>query len=126
MIGKGMLIGAGAGLVLTLVLLSPFWVAPGSPFWQRMGNWPEPAQQAITFVIRPLAAPGMAIAQSIHHHRCEPLGCRAIHLGWMLGWSLALNTTIGGLIGGLAAAMKRRLGRTTRWWVFSLRSKPTV
>ena len=123
---KAMLIGAAVGAILTLVVLAPFWIAPGSALWSRIGNLPHPVSCAIDACMQPFGFAGVRIADAIHHHRCEPLGCRKLHWDWMVGWSIVVNTTVGGLVGLLGSAARKRLGRTTHWWVFSLRSKPTV
>ena len=108
-----MLIGVGVGAVLTLVVLAPFWVAPGSHFWNRMGNGSKPMLHVVAAVMYPFAIAGWEIAGAIHHHRCEPLGCRNIHTGWVLGWSMVVNSLLGGLLGLATVAVKNSLRRTT-------------
>ena len=107
---KAILVGAGIALALTLVVLAPFWVAPGSPFWSRtIGDLPESVWRVIAWIMSPFMFVGWTIVEAIHQHGCARHGCCDPHLAWALEASLVINAVVGGAIGIAVRQAKKKL-----------------
>ena len=108
---KASLFGAAVALGLTLLILAPLWFSQANTLWGKAEALPDQVTSVLGWIIGIFAFAGIHIAE-FFHKRHEHLGCRTLHLDWVVQWSLCVNAFVGAMVGAIVVKTRERLART--------------